>query len=77
MKIVVAALAGGAAADKLWTDGLHIAGVRYVVFKVEGRSIYGRQVYHISGSRQLQFETLLIWNRGNPVSSSARPLRPF
>jgi len=43
MKTLVAALAGGAAADKLWTDGLHIAGTRYVVFKVEGRSIYGRQ----------------------------------
>lgn len=44
MKNIVAALAGGAAADKLWTDGLHVAGERYVVFKVEGRSIYGRKV---------------------------------
>jgi len=43
MKTIVAALAGGAAADKLWTDGLHVAGERYVVFKVEGRSIYGRK----------------------------------
>lgn len=44
MQSIVAALAGGAAADKLWTEGLHVAGERFVVFKVEGRSIYGRQV---------------------------------
>jgi hypothetical protein len=44
MKNIVAALAGGAAADKLWTEGIHVAGERYVVFKVEGRSIYGRKV---------------------------------
>lgn len=44
MKNIVAALGGGAAADKLWTDGLYVAGERYVVFKVEGRSIYGRKV---------------------------------
>ncbi|KFY21089.1 hypothetical protein V491_03170 [Pseudogymnoascus sp. VKM F-3775] len=43
MKNIVAALGGGAAADKLWTDGLYVAGERYVVFKVEGRSIYGRK----------------------------------
>jgi len=45
MKAIVAALNGGEAADKLWTDGLHVAGERYVVFKVEGRSIYGRKVH--------------------------------
>lgn len=44
MKNIVAALAGGEAADKLWTEGLHVAGERFVVFKVEGRSIYGRKV---------------------------------
>lgn len=44
MTNIVAALGGGAAADKLWTDGLHVAGERYVVFKVEDRSIYGRKV---------------------------------
>ncbi|KFY93226.1 hypothetical protein V500_03839 [Pseudogymnoascus sp. VKM F-4518 (FW-2643)] len=43
MTNIVAALGGGAAADKLWTDGLHVAGERYVVFKVEDRSIYGRK----------------------------------
>ncbi|ELR03643.1 profilin, required for normal timing of actin polymerization in response to thermal stress [Pseudogymnoascus destructans] len=43
MQNIVAALAGGAAADKLWTEGLHVAGERFVVFKVEGRSIYGRK----------------------------------
>lgn len=44
MKNIVAALAGGEAADKLWIEGIHVAGERYVVFKVEGRSIYGRKV---------------------------------
>lgn len=44
MKTLVAALAGGAAADALWTDGIHIAGERFVVTKAEGRSIYGRKV---------------------------------
>jgi len=43
MKIVVAALAGGQAAEKLWSEGLHIAGERYVITKAEGRSIYGRK----------------------------------
>ncbi|KFZ07863.1 hypothetical protein V502_09696 [Pseudogymnoascus sp. VKM F-4520 (FW-2644)] len=42
-KNVVAALAGGDAADKLWTEGIYIAGERFVVFKAEGRSIYGRK----------------------------------
>lgn len=44
LKVIVAALAGGAAVDKLWTDGLHVAGDRFVVTKAEGRSIYGRKV---------------------------------
>lgn len=44
MKNIVAALAGGKAADELWQNGIHVAGERYVVFKVEGRSIYGRKV---------------------------------
>ncbi|KFX88571.1 hypothetical protein V495_08198 [Pseudogymnoascus sp. VKM F-4514 (FW-929)] len=43
MKNIVAALAGGKAADELWQNGIHVAGERYVVFKVEGRSIYGRK----------------------------------
>jgi hypothetical protein len=44
MTALVAALKGGSAADKLWTDGLHIGGERYVVTKAEDRSIYGRKV---------------------------------
>jgi len=43
IKVIVAALAGGAGADNLWTNGLKIAGERYVVTKVEGRSIYARK----------------------------------
>ena len=50
MQNIVAALAGGAAADKLWTEGLHVAGERFVVFKVEGRSIYGRKVCNLPSS---------------------------
>lgn len=44
MKTIVGALSDSKVADTLWTDGLHVAGERYVVFKVEGRSIYGRKV---------------------------------
>lgn len=44
MKTIVGALSDTKVADTLWTDGLHVAGERYVVFKVEGRSIYGRKV---------------------------------
>lgn len=44
MKNAVAALAGGDAADKLWTEGIYIAGERFVVFKAERRSVYGRKV---------------------------------
>jgi len=43
MKEVVAALGGGAALDKVLADGLHVGEERYVVFKAEGRSIYGRK----------------------------------
>jgi len=43
MKAVVAALTEKAATEKLWTDGIHIAGERFVVFKAEDRSIYGRK----------------------------------
>ena len=45
MKEVVAALAGGSAIDKARAEGLHVAGERYVVFRAEGRSIYGRKVW--------------------------------
>jgi len=41
MKDVVAALGGKV--DKLYAEGLHIAGERFVVTKAEGRSIYARK----------------------------------
>lgn len=44
MKEVVATLAGGEAVTKVFSEGLHVAGERFVVFKAEGRSIYGRKV---------------------------------
>ncbi|KAI9731079.1 MAG: profilin, required for normal timing of actin polymerization in response to thermal stress [Claussenomyces sp. TS43310] len=43
MQNVVKALGGGSAQDTLWTEGLHIAGEKYVVNKAEDRSIYGRK----------------------------------
>jgi hypothetical protein len=44
MKAVVAALKGGAGADKIWGEGVHITGEKYVVTKAEDRSIYARKV---------------------------------
>jgi hypothetical protein len=61
-KTLVAALAGGAAAEKLWTDGLHIAGERYVVTKAEGRSIYGRKV------RNFPLIWTYLWMRKPPMT---------
>jgi len=43
MKTIVAALGGGAATDKIWGEGVHITGEKYVVTKAEDRSIYGRK----------------------------------
>lgn len=69
MQNIVAALAGGVAADKLWTEGLHVAGDRFVVFKVEGRSIYGRKVSNLSISPVCSAlglhagRELLIWDK--------------
>ncbi|KAI1779757.1 Profilin/allergen [Hypoxylon cercidicola] len=33
----------GGAVDKAHADGIHVAGERYVVFRIEDRSVYGRQ----------------------------------
>jgi Profilin len=44
LKVIIDGLKGGAAADKFWAEGVHITGEKYVVTKVEGRSIYGRKV---------------------------------
>jgi len=41
MQIIVAGLNGNT--DKLWADGTHIAGEKYVTTKAEDRSIYGRK----------------------------------
>jgi len=41
MKSIVAVLGGDK--DKAFSDGIHIAGERYVAFNVEGRHIYGRR----------------------------------
>ncbi len=45
MKNVTAILNKTAGADdKAYGEGFHVAGERYVVTKIEGRSLYGRQV---------------------------------
>lgn len=41
---VVAFYAGKGDVKKLQSDGLHIAGDRYVTIKAEDRSLYGRKV---------------------------------
>ncbi|KAI5866621.1 profilin [Durotheca rogersii] len=44
MKNLVSVLSGNSAAvDKAHADGIHIGGDRYVVARIEDRSIYGRQ----------------------------------
>ncbi|KAF8862559.1 profilin [Acephala macrosclerotiorum] len=42
-KFIAAELANPKADSKVWTDGFHVAGVRYVATKLEERSLYGRQ----------------------------------
>ncbi len=45
MKNIVAILGNtGDAVDKAHAEGIHVAGERYVVTKIEDRSLYGRQV---------------------------------
>ena len=75
MKTIVGALSDSKVADTLWTDGLHVAGERYVVFKVEGRSIYGRKVsYTTFISLDSTANTV---SREERVLSSSRPTSPF
>ncbi|KAI2618851.1 profilin [Hypoxylon sp. NC1633] len=45
MKNLVAILTqSGNVVDKAHADGIHVAGERYVVTRIEDRSVYGRQV---------------------------------
>jgi profilin len=39
------------AVDKAYAEGIHVGGVRYVLARVEGRSLYARQVRAISITR--------------------------
>jgi hypothetical protein len=48
MDEVVAGLSGKA--DKLYAEGLHVAGERYVLTKAEDRSLYARKVSLPPGS---------------------------
>lgn len=42
MKEIIAGLSG--TVDKLYADGIHVGGERYVLTKAEGRSLYARKV---------------------------------
>ncbi|CZR63898.1 probable profilin [Phialocephala subalpina] len=42
-KTIATELANPKTDSKVWSDGIHVAGVRYVVTKLEDRSLYGRQ----------------------------------
>jgi profilin len=51
IKTAIAILnATGDAVDKAHAEGVHVAGERYVVTKIEDRSIYGRQVWTMLNS---------------------------
>ena len=54
MQEIVSGLSGKA--DKLYAEGLHVAGERYVLTKAEDRSLYARKVRHFSA---LPFEFML------------------
>jgi profilin len=48
MQEIVAGLSGKV--DKLYAEGLHVAGERYVLTKAEDRSLYARKVRHTLSS---------------------------
>lgn len=67
--------------DKLYADGLHIAGEKYVLTKAEDRSLYARKVSSfyaltlLSSPSQLTPEYLdntNTFNRAEKASSSSR-----
>lgn len=74
MKTIVGALSDSKVADTLWTDGLHVAGERYVVFKVEGRSIYGRKE-SFTTSASVTYSANIVF-REERVLSLSRPTSP-
>jgi profilin len=70
MQEVVTGLSGKP--DKLYAEGLHIAGERYVLTKAEDRSLYARKVglYHMSAALlPLQYQSCgephdwFLWNK--------------
>ena len=73
----------GDAVDKAHAEGIHVAGERYVVTRIEERSVYARQVRIqsrtgffeccLTGSAD---EVLFLLNRVRPVSLSSRRSRP-
>lgn len=72
-KVVVDILCGAAGcADKAQAEGVYINGERFVVFKIEGRSIYGRKVSYTPHMSQVQ----TLGTRPSPPTVSKQPYRP-
>jgi len=44
LSLLLAAKGQGAPLDKAHSDGIRVAGTRYVVTRAEDRSVYGREV---------------------------------
>lgn len=58
MKFISAVVAengntSGPNVSKVFADGIHVAGQRYVAFNIEGRHVYGRQVRSPASSNQV------------------------
>jgi len=75
MQEVVTGLSGNV--DKLYAEGFHIAGEKYVLTKAEDRSLYARKV-----GFTILYRVLCIWsnadnyNRAEKASLLSRPHKP-
>lgn len=49
--------------EKLYSDGLHIAGERYVLTKAEDRSLYARKVGHLAYASATVYRLPFLWDR--------------
>jgi hypothetical protein len=81
MQEVVAGLSGKV--DNLYSNGLHVAGQKYVLNKVDERSLYARKVRPENTATQLPARDMLTGNTGkgrnrhrqDHTSDPHRPLR--
>lgn len=70
-----AIISGFSNPDPLWGNGLHICGLKYVLTKAEGRSLYGRKVSCSQDTRKSVNwqKSANLFHRREMVSSSSRP----